>query len=124
MASYLTSSSTSFPRYCILPVTFFSSSLVPNVFLLLFQVSDQVLTAQVQNIIDELVNNFMEVAGTFALTRLGPLKHLNGDLKALLLVSTARSDHMSQKLLAALQILRIRVQKSLEVMRNSFYLEN
>ena len=63
-----------------------------------------------QAIIGDLVKNFTSIAGTFILTRPGPIRHLNGDLRALQLVSTAKPSHLSQTLLVALKILKERVE--------------
>ncbi|XP_059086581.1 ubiquitin carboxyl-terminal hydrolase puf-like [Tigriopus californicus] len=81
-------------------------------FLLVFfpKVSDQVLTDQVQGIITELVSNFIGIADKFNLTQPNLIKHLNGEMKALLLVNSARPDHMNAKLLTALKILKTRVE--------------
>ncbi|XP_040568738.2 ubiquitin carboxyl-terminal hydrolase 34 [Lepeophtheirus salmonis] len=85
-------------------------------FLLLFfpKVSNQVLTEQVQSIISQLVSNFIDMAGTFVLDRVTPVRHLNGDLRALFLVSSSRSNFLSDELLQALKILRSSVEKKLE----------
>lgn len=71
------------------------------------------LTDQVQGIITELVSNFIGIADKFNLTQPSLIKHLNGEMKALLLVNSARPDHMNAKLLTALKILKSRVEADL-----------
>jgi hypothetical protein len=73
------------------------------------KVCDQVLTDQVQGIISHLVNNFIDSAGSFNLSSLTALKQLNGDLRALILVSSTRSELLSQNLSIALKTLKSRV---------------
>jgi hypothetical protein len=84
-----------------------------------FQVCDQVLTDQVQGIISQLVSNFIDIAGTFNLTRPNPLKHLNGDLRALILVSSTRSELLTEPLMEALKILKNRVSSLLATVTDS-----
>ena len=81
------------------------------------KVSNQVLTDQVLSIINQLVRNFIDIAGAFNLTRANPVRHLNGDLRALLLVSTTRTDHLTTDLLKALNTLRLRVERISEILR-------
>ena len=81
------------------------------------KVSSQVLTDQVLSIINQLVRNFIDIAGAFNLTRANPVRHLNGDLRALLLVSTTRTDHLTLDLLKALNTLRLRVDKISDILR-------
>ena len=64
-------------------------------------------------IIAELVRNFQSMAATFQLSKAASLRHLNGDLRALLLVSTAKPIHLSPPLLLALTILKERVSRAL-----------
>lgn len=87
-------------------------------FLLLFfpKVSDQVLTDQVQGIISQLVSNFIDISGSFNLERPNPVRHLSGDLRALFLVSSSRSDHLSPKLQDALKVLKSRVEVELSTL--------
>lgn len=67
------------------------------------------LTDQVQGIISELVTNFINNSEKLPLGRANNNKHLNGDMRALLLVNTTRPDHLSPALLKALQVLRERL---------------
>merc|ERR1719376_1383282 len=68
----------------------------PHIFQFLYtffpKVSDQVLTDQVLHIVHQLVQNFIENAGAFSFQRATPIKHLNGDLRALVLVTPSCSD--------------------------------
>merc|ERR1712241_907758 len=50
------------------------------------KVADQVLTDQVKSLIHGMCKNLIAVADTFDLTKHSPVKHLNGDLRALILV--------------------------------------
>ena len=56
-----------------------------------------------------MVNNFIDSAGSFNLSSLTALKQLNGDLRALILVSSTRSELLSQNLSVALKTLKSRV---------------
>eukprot|EP00095_Tigriopus_kingsejongensis_P002851 maker-scaffold442_size170051-snap-gene-0.33 protein:Tk02851 transcript:maker-scaffold442_size170051-snap-gene-0.33-mRNA-1 annotation:"hypothetical protein TcasGA2_TC009817" len=89
-------------------------------FLLVFfpKVSDQVLTDQVQGIITDLVANFIGIADKFNLNKPNPIKHLNGDMKALLLVNSAKPDHLNGKLLTALKTLKGRVEVEMVKINN------
>ena len=78
------------------------------------QVANQVLTDHVQHIISQLARNFIEVADSFNLTRVSPLRHLNGDLRSLILVNTAKTDHLTSELMDSLVTLRTKVQKMLD----------
>ena len=70
------------------------------------QVSDQVLNDHVLTIITQLVQNFVEMAGTFTFNKVTPIKYLNSDLRALVLVTQARPDLASPPgLLKALESL-------------------
>jgi len=81
-------------------------------FLLIFfpKVCDQVLTDQVQNIISHLVGNFIQSADSFTLTATNTLKQLNGDLRALILVSSTRGELLTIALMEALKTLKARVE--------------
>ena len=81
------------------------------------KVSSQVLTDQVLSIINQLVRNFIDIAGAFNLTRANPVRHLNGDLRALLLVSTTRTDHLTPDLFKALSTLHMRAERISEILR-------
>ena len=78
------------------------------------QVSEQVLTEHVLQIINELVQNFIKIVSSFTLTRINPIRHLNGDLRALVLVTTSKRDHVSPRLLKALELLKSKVVSLLE----------
>ena len=68
------------------------------------------LTDQVQGIITHLISNFIDSSSQFNLSLTGVLKQLNGDLRALILVSSTRSQLLNQKLLQALKTLKSRVE--------------
>jgi len=74
------------------------------------KVCDQVLTDQVQGIISHLVGNFIESAASFNLSLINTLKQLNGDLRALILVSSTRGELLTQALMEALKTLKTRVE--------------
>merc|ERR1719273_1940243 len=74
------------------------------------KVCDQVLTDQVQGIISHLISNFIDSAGSFNLSSLTALKQLNGDLRALILVSSTRGELLTQALMEALKTLKKRVE--------------
>jgi len=76
------------------------------------QVADQVLTDQMQNTINQMVRTFIDVADNFILVRLNPLRILNGDLQALLLVSSTRRVHLTQELHRALLIVKGRLEQA------------
>ncbi len=83
----------------------------------LFQVADQVLTDQVQGIIYGLVKNFIESAANFSLGRPNPIRHLNGDLRALILVSSTRTEILTDNLLDALKTLKTRANSTMETIK-------
>jgi hypothetical protein len=68
------------------------------------------LTDQVQGIISHLVGNFIESAGSFNLNLINTLKQLNGDLRALILVSSTRGELLTKALMEALKTLKKRVE--------------
>merc|ERR1711971_1050107 len=74
------------------------------------KVCDQVLTDQVQGIISHFVGNFIESAGSFNLNLINTLKQLNGDLRALILVSSTRGELLTEQLMEALKTLKKRVE--------------
>ena len=78
----------------------------------LFQVSEQVLTDQMQNTINQMVRTFIEAAENFILVRINPLRILNGDLQALALVSSSKRVHLTKELLNALVIIRARIEQA------------
>ena len=84
------------------------------IFSLIPKVASQVLTDHVQHIISQLVRNFVDVADSFNVTRVSPVRHLNGDLRALILVNNAKNDHLTNGLLDALVVLRTKVQSVLK----------
>jgi hypothetical protein len=90
-------------------------------FLLAFfpKVSDQVLNEQMQTIIADLSKTFQEQAPNLPLSRAVAVKQLNGDLRALLLVNTARPDHLTPTLHAALRLLKGRVEAALSSLESS-----
>jgi hypothetical protein len=65
-----------------------------------------------QNTINQMVRTFIDVADNFILVRLNPLRILNGDLQALLLVSSTRRVHLTQELHRALLIVKGRLEQA------------
>ena len=82
------------------------------------QVADQVLTDQVKRLIHGMCKNLIEIAGTYDLTRPNAVKHLNGDMRALLLVHSGVSDIATVDLKAAVLILKDRVVKQASLMES------
>ena len=82
------------------------------------QVADQVLTDQVKSLIHGMCKNLIEIAGTYDLTRPNAVKHLNGDMRALLLVHSGVSDIATVDLKAAVLILKDRVVKQASAMES------
>jgi hypothetical protein len=72
-----------------------------------------------QNTISQMVRTFIEVAQSFILLRITPLKILNGDLQALLLVSTIKRVHLTKELLSALQVVRGRIDQAAAIISES-----
>ena len=68
------------------------------------------MTDQVQGIISHLVGNFIGSADSFNLSLINTLKQLNGDLRALILVSSTRGELLTQALMDALKTLKKRVE--------------
>jgi len=83
------------------------------------KVCDQVLTDQVQGIIAHLVGNFIDSAGTFNLSAVNGLRGLNGDLRALILVSSTRGELLTEPLMEALKTLKSRISVLLETAQPS-----
>ena len=75
------------------------------------------LTDQVQGIIAHLVGNFIDSAGTFNLSAVNGLRGLNGDLRALILVSSTRSELLTEPLMEALKTLKSRISVLLETVQ-------
>ena len=69
------------------------------------------MTDQVQGIISHLVGNFIGSADSFNLSLINTLKQLNGDLRALILVSSTRGELLTQALMDALKTLKKRVER-------------
>ena len=82
------------------------------IFFCLNQVSDQVLTDQMQNTINQMVRSFIDLAENFILVRLNALRALNGDLQALLLVSSTRRVHLTKELHRALLVVKARLEQA------------
>jgi hypothetical protein len=78
----------------------------------LLQVSEQVLTEQMQNTINQMVRTFIEAAENCILIRINTLRILNGDLQALALVSSSKRVHLTKELLNALLIIRARIEQA------------
>ena len=70
-----------------------------------------------QGIISHLVGSFIDSAGTFNLTGVNGLKQLNGDLRALILVSSTRGELLTEPLMEALKTLKSRVSVLLETVK-------
>ena len=70
------------------------------------------LTDQVQGIIAQLVTNFIDIAATYPLNRSQHIRSINGDLRALLIVNSAKPEYLSEGLLAALRVLQGRVEEA------------
>ena len=68
------------------------------------------MTDQVQGIISHLVGNFIGSADSFNLSIINTLKQLNGDLRALILVSSTRNELLTEQLMEALKTLKKRVE--------------
>jgi len=87
-------------------------------FLLVFfpKVADQVLTEQVKSLIHRLCKNLTEVAPDYDLSRPSQVKHLNGDLRALLLVQSGVKEIHTAPLKEAVTVLKGRVVKQLEAL--------
>lgn len=85
-------------------------------FLLVFfpKVADQVLTEQVKSLIHRLCKNLTEVAPDYDLSRPSQVKHLNGDLRALLLVQSGVKEIHTATLKEAVTVLKGRVETQLE----------
>ena len=85
-------------------------------FLLVFfpKVADQVLTEQVKSLIHRLCKNLTEVATSYDLSRPSQVKHLNGDLRALLLVQAGVQEVHTAELQQSVVVLRGRVQAVVE----------
>ena len=77
------------------------------------------LTDQVQGIIAHLVGNFIDSAGTFNLSAVNGLRGLNGDLRALILVSSTRGELLTEPLMEALKTLKSRISVLLETAQPS-----
>jgi len=80
------------------------------------KVSVQVLTDQVKSLIHSLCKNLESVAPNYDLTRPSAVKHLNGDLKALLIVHSGVEEIKTQQLRDAVIVLKERTAKQLEVL--------
>merc|ERR1712062_322308 len=83
------------------------------------KVCDQVLTDQVQGVVAHLVGNFIDSAGTFNLSAVNGLRGLNGDLRALILVSSTRGELLTEPLMEALKTLKSRISVLLETAQPS-----
>merc|ERR1719266_3124448 len=87
-------------------------------FLLVFfpKVADQVLTEQVKSLIHRLCKNLTEVAPDYDLSRPSQVKHLNGDLRALLLVQSGVKEIHTAPLKEAVTVLKGRVEEQLDAL--------
>merc|ERR1719309_1937227 len=82
------------------------------------KVADQVLTDQVKSLIHSLCKNLESVSSNYDLSKPNSVKHLNGDMRALLLVHSGVSDIATVDLKAAVLILKDRVVKQASVMES------
>merc|ERR1719266_880181 len=75
------------------------------------KVADQVLTDQVKSLIHGMCKNLIAVADTFDLTKPSAVRHLNGDLRALLLVQSGVKEIHTAPLKEAVTGLKGRVEE-------------
>merc|ERR1712106_862286 len=80
------------------------------------KVSGQVLTDQVKSLIHSLCKNLESVAANYDLTRPSAVKHLNGDLRALLIVHTGVEEIKTPQLKEAVSLLKERTATQLEIL--------
>ena len=77
------------------------------------KVADQVLTDQVKSLIHSLCKNLQSVAADYDLTKPGLVKHLNGDLRALVLVQGGVGELNTAQLGEAVAVLKQRLVEQL-----------
>merc|ERR1719233_2005588 len=80
------------------------------------KVADQVLTDQVKSLIHSLCKNLESVAGNYDLSKPSLVKHLNGDLRALLLVQSGVKEINTATLREAVVTLKQRTGEQLEIL--------
>jgi len=80
------------------------------------KVADQVLTDQVKSLIHSLCKNLEAVASNYDLTKPSLVKHLNGDLRALLLVQSGVKEINTTQLKEAVLTLKQRTGEQLEIL--------
>merc|ERR1719384_2371940 len=80
------------------------------------KVSDQVLTDQVKSLIQNLCKNLHTVSSSYDLSKPSLVKHLNGDLRALLLVQSGVKEIKTVQLKEAVLTLKQRTAEQLEIL--------
>lgn len=80
------------------------------------KVADQVLTDQVKSLIHSLCKNLEVVASNYDLSKPSLVKHLNGDLRALLLVQSGVKEINTVQLKEAVLTLKQRTGEQLEIL--------
>jgi len=83
------------------------------------KVADQVLTDQVKNLIQSLCKNLHTVSSSYDLTKHSPIKHLNGDLRALILVQAGVQEIDKAQLRDSVRTLKERTVSQLHSLRDS-----
>ena len=79
------------------------------------RVSDQVLTDQVKSLIQNLCRNLHSVASSYDLSKTNSIKHLNGDLRALILVQASVKEIDSDQLRESVMVLKKRGEKQMMI---------
>merc|ERR1719384_2331414 len=80
------------------------------------KVSDQVLTDQVKSLIQNLCKNLHTVSNSYDLSKHVPVKHLNGDLRALILVQSGVKEINKAQLRDSVKTLKQRTQSQLKIL--------
>jgi len=80
------------------------------------KVADQVLTDQVKSLIHSLCKNLESVSSNYDLSKPSLVKHLNGDLRALLLVQSGVKEINTPQLKEAVVTLKQRAVEQLEIL--------
>ena len=83
------------------------------------KVSDQVLTDQVKSLIQSLCKNLHSVASSYDLSKHVAVKHLNGDLRALILVQSGVGEIDKKQLKESIHILKRRTKSQIESVAKS-----
>merc|ERR1719384_2044281 len=83
------------------------------------KVADQVLTDQVKNLIQSLCKNLHTVSSSYDLTKHSPVRHLNGDLRALILVQAGVQEIDKAQLRDSVRTLKERTVGQLQTLRET-----